>query len=59
MMNEWRAALSLYLSLSSVQSAQIGTVDLVAAQVSHDNFRTSDFLTKYRNQKLQICKNEP
>ena len=47
------------LSLSNVRSAQIGTVDLVAAQVSCDNFRTSDYLTKYRNQELQICKNEP
>jgi len=47
------------LSLSNVQSAQIGTVSLLAAQVPPDNFRTSDFLTKYRNQELQIFKHEP
>jgi hypothetical protein len=47
-------SLSLSLSLSNVKSAPMGTVNLAAAQVSPNNFRTSDFLTKYRNQELQI-----
>jgi hypothetical protein len=49
-------SLSLPLSLSL---SPMGTVNLAATQVSPDNFRTSDFLTKYSNQELQICKHEP